>query len=55
MKDDLLQEPSDTQEFVVWTRITALSDYDSHHGTTVTVFRKVQYFILFVHATFLYY
>jgi len=50
MKDDLLQEQSDTQEFVMWTRVIAISDYGLHHETTVTLFRKVQYFILFVQA-----
>jgi len=50
MKDDLLQEPSDTQEFVMWTRVIAISDYGLHHETNVTVFRKVLYFIIFVHA-----
>ena len=50
MKDDLLQEPSDTQEFVVWTRVIAKSDCGLHHETAVTVFCKVLYFILFVHV-----
>ena len=53
MKGDLLQEHSDTQEFVMWTRVIAISDYGLHHETTVTVFLKVQYFILFVHATYI--
>jgi hypothetical protein len=52
MKDDLLQEHSDNQEFVMWTRVIAISDYGLHHETDVTVFRKVQYFILFVQAAF---
>jgi len=41
MKDDLLQEPSDTQKFVMWTRVIAISDCVLHYEFTVTVFRKV--------------
>ena len=50
MKDDLLLEPSDTQQFVTWSRVIAIADYVLHHEITVTVFRKVRYFILFMHA-----
>ena len=53
MKDELSQEPSDTQEFVMWTRVTAISDCRLQHESTVPVcnFRKVQDFTLFVHDT----
>jgi len=50
MKGDMLQEPSDTHKFVMWIRVIAISDYSLHHETTVTVFRKVLYSILFVHV-----